>query len=149
MKTIEEEVILHDMKKNEKPGISFLKIALEKVNLDININYIFPDEGLKADIKINTNSNIDKSKKILKLNLELYLFTETKDPPFKMSILVSGYFKAKNLKKLEKFSEVQAPALLFPFAREIIADLTMRAGFPPLIIPPVNILALMSKSPEK
>lgn len=30
------------------------------------------------------------------------------------------------------------PAILFPYAREIISDLTVRGGFPPLLLAPVN-----------
>jgi preprotein translocase subunit SecB len=137
------------MGKDKQPGIDFYKIIIERISFERNPDFSFPEEGLKVDIKINTNSNIDKSKKILKLSLDLYLFSETEKSPFKLSILISGYFKAKYLEKLEEFSKVQGPALLFPFAREIIADLTMRSGFPPLIIPPVNILALVGKSPKK
>lgn len=34
------------------------------------------------------------------------------------------------------------PSILFPFAREAIADLVVRAGFPPLYLAPINFDAL-------
>jgi preprotein translocase subunit SecB len=37
---------------------------------------------------------------------------------------------------------VQTPALLFPFARQIVADTTSNAGFPPLFLQPVDFAAL-------
>jgi len=37
---------------------------------------------------------------------------------------------------------VEVPKLLFPFAREIIADLTVKAGFPPLYMAPISFEAL-------
>ncbi len=37
---------------------------------------------------------------------------------------------------------IQTPALLFPFARQIIADITSNAGFPPLFLQPVDFVAL-------
>jgi preprotein translocase subunit SecB len=37
---------------------------------------------------------------------------------------------------------VHCPAVLFPFARETVADATMRAGFPPVQLAPINFDAL-------
>lgn len=37
---------------------------------------------------------------------------------------------------------VESPRLLFPFARNILADLTRDGGFPPLMLAPVDFLAL-------
>ncbi|MBX9804974.1 MAG: protein-export chaperone SecB [Alphaproteobacteria bacterium] len=37
---------------------------------------------------------------------------------------------------------VQTPALLFPFARNIIANVTQNGGFPPLMLAPVDFAAL-------
>ena len=34
------------------------------------------------------------------------------------------------------------PAVLFPYARESVADATMRAGFPPVQLAPINFEAL-------
>ena len=37
---------------------------------------------------------------------------------------------------------IECPRLLFPFAREIIADAVRNGGFPPLMIDPVDFVAL-------
>jgi preprotein translocase subunit SecB len=37
---------------------------------------------------------------------------------------------------------VHCPAVLFPYAREAVADATMRAGFPPVQLAPINFDAL-------
>ena len=37
---------------------------------------------------------------------------------------------------------IECPRLLFPFARQIIADATRQGGFPPLMIDPVDFAAL-------
>ena len=34
------------------------------------------------------------------------------------------------------------PGILFPYAREAVSDLITRAGFPPLVLSPVNFDAL-------
>jgi len=37
---------------------------------------------------------------------------------------------------------IHCPSVLFPYARETIADATMRAGFPPVHLSPINFEAL-------
>ena len=40
---------------------------------------------------------------------------------------------------------IECPRLLFPFARQIIADVTRNAGFPPLMIDPIDFAALFTQ----
>jgi preprotein translocase subunit SecB len=37
---------------------------------------------------------------------------------------------------------IECPRLLFPFARQIIADSVRNGGFPPLFIDPIDFVAL-------
>lgn len=41
------------------------------------------------------------------------------------------------------------PNILFPFAREVIADLVAKGGFPPLLLAPVNFDALYSQQMQQ
>lgn len=50
---------------------------------------------------------------------------------------------------LRRIVGAYAPSVLFPFARQAIADLVMRGGFPPFLIPPVNFDALFQQSAEQ
>lgn len=44
---------------------------------------------------------------------------------------------------------VECPRLLFPFARNIIADVTRDGGFPPLLIQPVDFAQLYRQSQQE
>jgi len=44
--------------------------------------------------------------------------------------------------QLQPVLAIHCPAVLFPYARETIADATMRAGFPPVHLAPINFEAL-------
>ncbi len=44
---------------------------------------------------------------------------------------------------------VEVPRILFPFARNIMADITRDGGFPPLMINPVDFFALYKKGLEQ
>lgn len=40
---------------------------------------------------------------------------------------------------------IECPRLLFPFARQIIADVTRNGGFPPLMIDPIDFAQMFSQ----
>ncbi|GGE07061.1 protein-export protein SecB [Aureimonas endophytica] len=40
---------------------------------------------------------------------------------------------------------IECPRLLFPFARQIVADVTRNAGFPPLMIDPIDFAQLFQQ----
>lgn len=56
----------------------------------------------------------------------------------------AGLFHIKGLEDevLKRVLATVCPNILFPFAREFIADLVMRGGFPQLLLAPVNFDAL-------
>ena len=44
---------------------------------------------------------------------------------------------------------IEAPALIFPFVRRIITDMTREGGFPPLALDPINFAALYQRKLEE
>ena len=142
------------LKKNEQQGISFDKIIFEKINIETNPEFKPEDigKGLDVDISLNANGNIDKTRNLLVLELETSVFKNTKNRPFYIFIKAIGFFSVKNkgdVQILEEFSKVNAPAIIFPFVRETIADLTLKAGFSPLLLPPTDIRALIARENKK
>ena len=63
---------------------------------------------------------------------------------FVVELAYGALFGIRNVgeEALRPFLLVQAPTLLFPFARRIIADATRDGGFPPLLLEPINFEAL-------
>ena len=47
------------------------------------------------------------------------------------------------------FLLVEAPRLLFPFARQIIADASQNTGFPPLLLDPIDFAAAYWRSSRR
>lgn len=43
---------------------------------------------------------------------------------------------------LEQFLLINSPALIFPFVRRLVADVTREGGFPPLLLDPIDFGAL-------
>lgn len=44
---------------------------------------------------------------------------------------------------------IEVPKLLFPFAREVIADATIKAGFPPLYMQPISFEAIYAQDVQR
>jgi len=56
----------------------------------------------------------------------------------------AGLFQLQNVpqNQVEAMLLIECPRLLFPFARRIVAEITREGGFPPLLIDPVDFVAL-------
>jgi len=56
----------------------------------------------------------------------------------------AGVFAVRGVppNQLQQVLAIHCPTVLFPYARETIADATMRAGFPPVHLAPINFEAL-------
>jgi preprotein translocase subunit SecB len=50
---------------------------------------------------------------------------------------------------LTKFGAINAPAIIFPFIREHLSSLSVNAGLSPVLLPPVNFVALASQNSGK
>lgn len=132
------------MDKTKQPGIAFNAMvlkslhfdrdpaALEKPNVDINFAQVI---GLSPD---KTNLTIEITTTVKELEKSLFSLSTTFVGLF---AVVPGQ---ENM-TLEEFAQVNGPALMFPYIRELIADITLRSGLKPVIFPPLNIHMMMNK----
>jgi preprotein translocase subunit SecB len=63
---------------------------------------------------------------------------------FLVEVAYAGIFFLDNMADnlIQPILLIEAPRLLFPFARTIVAEATREGGFPPLLIQPVDFVAL-------
>jgi preprotein translocase subunit SecB len=104
---------------NEQPQIAI------QVNVGAN-----PIEGSETDIEV-----------MLKLEGKAELGPKLL---FQFELEYAGIFRIRNIPQ-ESMSAVvliECPRLLFPFAREIIATTVRNGGFPPLLLEPIDFVAL-------
>ena len=59
---------------------------------------------------------------------------------FIVDLTYAGLFGFRNIaeESLAPFLLVEAPRLLFPFARQVVADAVQNLGFPPLLLDPID-----------
>ncbi|CAG0972782.1 Protein-export protein SecB [Methylophilaceae bacterium] len=63
---------------------------------------------------------------------------------FLVEVAQAGIFQVRNIpeENLEALLAITCPNILFPYAREAVSDLVVRAGFPPVLLNPINFEAL-------
>lgn len=63
---------------------------------------------------------------------------------FQVELAYAGLFGMRNvaLEQVQPFLYAEAPRLLFPFARRVLADAVRDGGFPPLLLDPIDFGAL-------
>jgi len=63
---------------------------------------------------------------------------------FNIELVFAGVFRMQNVpqENVHPLVMIECPRLLFPFAREIIANAVRNGGFPPLLLDPIDFVAL-------
>jgi preprotein translocase subunit SecB len=99
-----------------------------------------PEIQIKVDVNAQSMGE-DRYEVALQLNVDAKAAGET---IFLMELAYAGVFHLTNIPKesLQALVMVECPRLLFPFARRIVADATRDGGFPPLMIDPIDFVAL-------
>ncbi len=98
---------------------------------------------MEIETKMDLSYKYSEKDKTLLVNLKISLLKD--QLPFSFNIESEGIFsfqEALEKKIIDKIGNINCPAIMFPYSRELIADLTRRAGFPPLHLQPVNFVEL-------
>lgn len=70
---------------------------------------------------------------------------------FAFDLTYSGVFRAQNIPadQLHPVIMIECPRLLFPFARQIVAEAVRNGGFPPLYIDPIDFVGLYRQKAQE
>jgi preprotein translocase subunit SecB len=66
---------------------------------------------------------------------------------FRFDLKYAGLFRIQNVpaETIQAVVMIECPRLLFPFARQIVADCVRNGGFPPLFIDPIDFAGLFQQ----
>jgi preprotein translocase subunit SecB len=110
-----------------------------------------PTDGQpRLDLNVNVNARQLQSEFEVELRLEAKA-ARGEDTLFIVDLSYAGLFQIRNVPQehIQPLIWVECPRLLFPFARQIVADATQQGGFPPLMIHPVDFAALYRQRSER
>ena len=99
-------------------------------------------EGPQINLQVNVNA-----KQLADADFEVDLTLEGNaktgnDVLFAFELTYSGVFRVRNIppQELHPVIMIECPRLLFPFARQIVAEAVRNGGFPPLYIDPIDFV---------
>jgi preprotein translocase subunit SecB len=95
-------------------------------------------------IQVNVNAKqIAESDFEVELKLEGNAKSDN-DVLFAFELTFCGVFRVRNIPQdqVHPVVMIECPRLLFPFARQIVAEAVRNGGFPPLYIDPIDFVAL-------
>lgn len=125
-----------------QPLFNIEKIYIKDLSVEVpNAPQIFLErEAPQMDMQINTQSGPVEND-IFQTVLTLTISAKIKDKSaFMVEIHQAGIFRIQNLPKeaLEAALAIGCPNIIFPYAREAVSSAVLNAGFPPLMLQPVN-----------
>jgi preprotein translocase subunit SecB len=131
---------------DEQPVFSIEKIYVKDLSIEVpNAPHIFLErETPSIEVQIQSAANaIGEGMFEVALTVTVNAKQEEK-AFFLVEVVKAGIFQIRNVPEqdMEPILAVACPNILFPYARETISDAINRAGFPPVILAPVNFESL-------
>ena len=98
------------------------------INVDVNAN---PLGDTDYDVVLTLNAKAEAEGKVL----------------FNVELIYGGVFRVAGFPQEHMLPVlfIECPRLLFPFARQVIADTTRAGGFPPLMIDPIDFARMFQQ----
>jgi preprotein translocase subunit SecB len=137
---------MSDAQQNNQPIFSIEKVFVKDLSLEIpNAPQVFLErEAPTVDIQLHHNST-GVEEGVYQTILTVTVTAKVNDKTmFLVEAAQAGIFVARNIpaQELEAVLAIACPNILFPYVREVISDTVVRAGFPPVILSPVNFEAI-------
>lgn len=134
--------------KNTQPQAGLLAQYIKDISFENpNAPQIYQTlQQTQPDIKININvagRQVAEDAFEVELKLEAKA-TAGEQAVYVVELLYAGLFQLRNLPQeaMQPFLLVEAPRLIFPFARRILSDAVRDGGYPPLTLEPIDFAAL-------
>ncbi len=117
----------------ENPGAPHSLGQREKapsININVNVN-ANPLSDTDFDVLLSLDAEARDDKKVV----------------FKAELVYGGVFRIAGFPQehMLPLLFIECPRLLFPFARQVIADATRNGGFPPLMIDPIDFASMFAQ----
>jgi preprotein translocase subunit SecB len=117
----------------ENPGApASLRNRTQPPGININVNVNANPVGEKEfDVVLTLNAKAEADKSVL----------------FNVELVYGGIFRIDGFPQehMLPLLFIECPRLLFPFARQIVADITRQGGFPPLMIDPIDFAQMFQR----
>jgi len=137
----------------QQPGFSIEKIYVKDVSLEIpHAPQIFTDRTQpQVSIELgNFAQQIEEN--VFEVAIKVTVTSKIADKTvFLVEVTQAGIFQISNVpaENIELIVGITCPNILFPYARESVSDLIVRAGFQPVLLNPINFEALFAQQKQQ
>jgi len=117
------------------PGI-FLERENPQIDLQLHTNAAPIEEGVyEVTITVTVTAKLTEKDKVL----------------FLVEAKQAGIFQVRNIlqAEIEPVLAVVCPNILYPYLREVVSDVVIRAGFAPVMLSPINFDALYQQKKQQ
>ena len=141
-----EESLQDQQQEAEQPIFGIEKIYVKDASLEMpNAPQIFLQrEEPQISIELHNTASL-LSDGVFQVVVTATVTAKIEDKTaFLVEVAQAGIFRAQNIPQdsIEPMLGIACPNILFPYVRETVSDLVTRAGFPPVLLSPVNFEAL-------
>ncbi len=131
------------------PAFSIEKIYVKDASLEIpNAPQIFT-ERVQPQIGVELGNVAQLLEPgVFEVALKVTVTSKMEDKvAFLVEVTQAGIFQIRNVpeENIEMIVGITCPNILFPYAREAVSDLVVRAGFPSVLLNPINFEALFAQ----
>ncbi|MFM2397681.1 MAG: hypothetical protein RLZZ144_931 [Pseudomonadota bacterium] len=117
------------------PGI-FLERENPQIDLQLHTSAIAVEEGVyEVTVMVTVTAKLPEKDKVM----------------FLIEAKQAGIFQARHIPatEIETVLAVMCPNILYPYLREVVSDLAVRAGFAPVVLNPINFEALYQQQKQQ
>ena len=137
----------------QQAGFSIEKIYVKDASLEIpHAPQIFTDRT-QPQISIELGNFAQMLEEgVFEVAIKVTVTSKIEDKTvFLVEVTQAGIFQIRNVpeENMEMIVGITCPNILFPYARETVSDLVVRAGFQPVLLNPINFEALFAQQKQQ
>lgn len=142
------------MDKYFKSVLTFQEYKIESVDFKLNPKYQPDGKRIKIKFDLDHDICVKKEEKlsigVIRLVIHIFNGALENNLPFELEVSIVGIFTSSELDdtKFNKMLEVNGTAILFPFLRSTVADITKTANINNLLLPLINVHKFLEQNEQ-
>ena len=142
------------MSEELQPVFSIERLYVKDLSLEVpHAPQIFLEQGEpEVDMRVATSSaKLEENYYSVDVTVTVTAKLSAERTMFLNEVTQSGIFRLENIpaEDVELLLGVACPNILFPYAREAVSTTVTRAGFPPVLLAPINFEAMYQQQQQE
>jgi preprotein translocase subunit SecB len=129
-------------------GVTLLAVHVRELRFVDNREQSGQAEFPPSEVNIEINTAVSTDGKDGTVRLGVTFAPQADVPPFReLYALIEGQFRQESsaVIPMNEFVNRQGPVILMPFARDAIATATIKTRFGAVLLPPINVAAMIER----